>query len=57
MAKKPPTLKSVETLQHEQATRKNIPTAEFQSVVEKNQLSPKTVRYPRNVEPGQPEYW
>jgi len=50
MAKKPPTLKSVETLQHEQATRKNIPTAEFQSVVEKNQLSPKTVRYPRNVD-------
>jgi len=47
---KPPTLKSVETLHHQQSTRKNIPTAEFQSVVEKAQLNPKTVRYPRNVD-------
>jgi len=47
---KPPTLKSVETLQHEQSTRKNIPTAEYQSVLEKAHLNPKTVRYPRNVD-------
>lgn len=28
MAKKPPTLKSVETLKHDEAKRKNIPTVE-----------------------------
>jgi adenine-specific DNA-methyltransferase len=50
MAKKPPTLKSVESLTHDEATRKNIPTAEFQSVLEKEQQAIKQIRYPRNAD-------
>jgi adenine-specific DNA-methyltransferase len=46
MAKKP-TRKKVETLTHVEATRRNIPTAEYQSLVEGD---PKTVRYPRNTD-------
>ena len=42
------TAKSVETLKHDEAKRKNIPTAEFQSVLEQEQQHPKKVRYPRN---------
>ncbi len=49
MAKKSST-KTVETLQHSEAKRKNIPTAEFQSVLEKEQESPKKVRYHRNAD-------
>jgi adenine-specific DNA-methyltransferase len=48
MAKKPPTLKSVETLKHDEAKRKNIPTAEHQSVLNKEQEAPRTLKYPRN---------
>ena len=47
---KPPTTKSVETLNHDEARRKNIPTAEYQSVLDKEQQAPKTVRYPRNTD-------
>ncbi len=50
MAKKPTASKSVETLTHEEATRKNIPTAEYQSVLQKEEQAPKTVRYPRNTD-------
>ncbi|MBC7622763.1 MAG: site-specific DNA-methyltransferase [Aeromicrobium sp.] len=50
MAKKPATTKSVETLKHEEATRKNIPTAEYQSVLDKVQQNPTKVRYPRNTD-------
>ena len=50
MAKKPNTIKSVETLKHEEAKRKNIPTAEHQSVLQKEQESPREVRYPRNTD-------
>src|SRR3977135_2220094 len=50
MAKKPAAQKSVETLKHDTAKRKNIPTAEFQSVLEKEQRDPKKVRYPRNTD-------
>lgn len=50
MAKKPKTPKSVETLTHEEAKRKNIPTAEYQSVLEKEQQNPKKIRYPRNTD-------
>ena len=50
MAKKPTIPKSVETLTHEEATRKNIPTAEYQSVLQKEEQAPKTVRYPRNTD-------
>jgi len=50
MAKKPATLKSVETLKHDEAKRKNIPTAEHQSVIQKEQEVPRTVKYPRNTD-------
>ena len=53
MAKTSPTsktAKTVETLKHEDATRKNIPTAEYQSVLDKEQQNPKQVRYPRNTD-------
>src|SRR5436305_11836187 len=40
--------KSVETLIHDEAKRKNIPTAEYQSVLQKEQDTPKTARYERN---------
>ena len=50
MAKKLPTLKSVESLTHDEATRKNIPTAEYQSVLEKEQQATKQIRYPRNTD-------
>ena len=50
MAKKPAVKKSVEALKHDEAKRKNIPTAEFQSVLEKEQQDPKKVRYPRNAD-------
>ena len=49
MAKKP-TPKSVETLKHDGEKRKNIPTAEFQSVLDKGQQTPKKLRYPRNTD-------
>src|SRR6267143_4164418 len=42
--------KSVEVLKHDEAKRKNIPTAEFQSVLEKEQQDPKKVRYPRDTD-------
>jgi adenine-specific DNA-methyltransferase len=41
---------SIETLKHEEATRKNIPTAEYQSVMKKEQQSPVRVAYPRERE-------
>lgn len=46
MAKKP-THKKVETLKHDEAARRNIPTAEYQALI-KGDL--KTVRYPRNTD-------
>ena len=39
--------KSVETLIHEEATRKNIPTVEYQSVMRKDEQSPVRVAYER----------
>ena len=42
--------KNVETLKHDDATRKNIPTAEYQSVLEKDQQHPKKIYYPRNTD-------
>src|SRR5437764_12728082 len=41
------TNKTVEALRHDEATRKNIPTAEYQSVVEKASESPVRVAYDR----------
>jgi adenine-specific DNA-methyltransferase len=42
--------KTVATLKHDEAKRKNIPTAEYQSVVEHEQENPKKIRYPRNTD-------
>ena len=39
--------KTVETLKHDEATRKNIPTAEYQSVMDKDEKSPVQVAYER----------
>lgn len=47
MAKRPPTAKTVEVLKHEEAKRKNIPTAEYQSVLQKAEQSPIRVAYER----------
>ena len=41
------TAKTVETLKHQDASRKNIPTAEFQSVMRKEEQSPIRVAYER----------
>ena len=40
-------LKSVETLTHDEASRKNIPTAEYQSVMAKDDQNPVRVAYER----------
>lgn len=39
-SKNKPTSLTVETLVHDEATRKNIPTAEYQSVMQKDERSP-----------------
>src|SRR5688500_9452320 len=43
------TRKSVETLMHDEASRKNIPTAEYQSVLQKEELCPVQVVLPRGA--------
>ncbi|MBS0551762.1 MAG: hypothetical protein JSS47_04420 [Proteobacteria bacterium] len=40
MAKQTAPALTVETLVHDEATRKNIPTAEYQSVMQKDERSP-----------------
>jgi adenine-specific DNA-methyltransferase len=40
---------NVETLTHEEARRKNIPTAEYQSVMQKEEQSPVRVAYERGA--------
>ena len=47
MARRPQNPKTVETLTHEKARRKNIPTAEYQSVMQKEAQSPVRVAYER----------
>jgi adenine-specific DNA-methyltransferase len=47
MAKKPTSYLDVATIRHDEATRKNIPTAEHQSVMETNEQSPVRVAYDR----------
>jgi adenine-specific DNA-methyltransferase len=42
--------KTVEIIKHDADKRKNIPTAEFQSVLQKEQERPKTIKYPRNTD-------
>ncbi|MGD9721812.1 MAG: site-specific DNA-methyltransferase [Pirellulales bacterium] len=50
MAKKAATKKTVATITHDADKRKNIPTAEYQSVVKQEQARPVPVKYPRNVD-------
>jgi adenine-specific DNA-methyltransferase len=47
MARKPKTPLSVEAIKHGDATRKNIPTAEYQSVLAQDEKSPVRVAYER----------
>lgn len=47
MAKRQSSAKTVEVLKHEEAKRKNIPTAEYQSVLQKAAQSPVRVAYER----------
>src|SRR6202045_271910 len=47
MAKKQLTAKTVEAIKHEEAKRKNIPTAEYQSVLQKAEQRPVRVAYER----------
>jgi adenine-specific DNA-methyltransferase len=49
MAKKSIT-KTVEALKHDADKRKNIPTAEYQSVIQKEEEKLKTLKYPRNTD-------
>ena len=44
------TTKHVETLTHDEAKRKNLPSAEQQSFVQQDQTAPKQIRYPRNTD-------
>ncbi len=50
MARRPATPKSVEALRHDEAKRKNIPSAEHQSIIEEHQRNPIKIRYPRNTD-------
>jgi len=49
MAKKQTTAKTVEAIKHKEAKRKNIPTAEYQSVLQKTEQSPVRVAYERRI--------
>src|SRR5919198_4298829 len=44
---KKPTSKTIEALRHEEASRRNIPTAEYQSVLDEEQQHPVRVAYER----------
>ena len=50
MAKRGSTRKTVETITHDEARRKNIPSAEHQSVLRPDDATPRPVRYPRNTD-------
>src|SRR5215510_8831407 len=47
MARKPQNSRTVATLTHEEVRRKNIPTAEYQSVMQKEEQNPIRVAYER----------
>mgnify|MGYP000991462876 CR=1 FL=1 len=49
MAKKPKAPLSVEALKHDDAKRRNIPTAEYQSVMQKDEKAPVRVSYARKA--------
>ncbi len=50
MARKPTTHKTVETIKHDADKRKNIPTAEHQSVLKQDDATPRPLKYPRNTD-------
>ena len=50
MAKRSGTRKTVETIRHDEAKRKNIPSAEHQSVLRPDDASPRPVKYLRNTD-------
>jgi len=50
MTRRPKKTKSVKTLKHAAARRRNIPTAEMEPVVEPDVKEPASVRYPRNTD-------
>ncbi len=56
MAKKQPTAKTVEALKHEEAKRKNIPTAEYQSVLQKAEQNPVRLAYERRNRDLDPQF-
>jgi adenine-specific DNA-methyltransferase len=47
MAKKSPASKTVTTLTHDEATRRNIPTAEYESLIQPSEKTPIQVAYER----------
>ena len=47
---KPLSTKHVETITHDAAKRKNIPSVEQQSIASQEHIAPKQVRYPRNTD-------
>jgi len=49
MARKPRQQKQIATLTHEEASRKNIPTAEYQSILQKEDQDPTRVVYERSI--------
>jgi adenine-specific DNA-methyltransferase len=49
MPGKPKAPKTIATLKHKEAKRTNIPTAEYQSVMQEEQKAPVKVSYPRGV--------
>ena len=49
MARKTKAPKTIATLKHKDAKRKNIPTAEFQSVMQKEEVAPVKVAYARTA--------
>ncbi|MBI3500006.1 MAG: site-specific DNA-methyltransferase [Proteobacteria bacterium] len=56
MAKKPAAGKTVEALKHDEAKRKNIPTAEYQSVLQKEQENPVRIAYERRNRDLDPQF-
>lgn len=42
--------KTVETIKHDGEKRKNIPTAEYQSIIKESEQKPIELRYPRNTD-------
>ncbi|HET6914011.1 MAG TPA: site-specific DNA-methyltransferase [Rhodanobacteraceae bacterium] len=49
MPRRPPQPKTIATLKHKEAKRTNIPTAEYQSVMEAEDKAPVKVHYPRGA--------